>query len=1001
MVRNVGIKFCQFNVLTLILLSILIFSTRSSWTMEDESSQPRIRRSNTLSDSDTYKTTYLRAIKEGNLDTVKKFYLHQVVYDDRGWTPLYLATHFGHYEIAEWLLQNREDINRPNLHRFRTRSLGEKRKDLINSKDLKKSPEYTEKRAGFPIAGGIKLDDMASQKLLLIEESARKKAEHQQISSNDKRAFFMNKMQDIRDFGGVWGSHKVESATPIFAIAQKMVLSEKDLSLANLFIRAGADLDIKNTAQKTPVDILESRLKELAGDDQPSAPRVSHKTHLAKKLYDLALTDIDFRNALAAKWYLFADSKTTARIIEQDLNSQQNSLIDNGPQQDEEKNRARLAILDGLIRWDLDIYLPKPREAYDLYMRVKSCLPQKARFWMLLNYLTYFYQAKDKLADNVNPQNVNIEHIRSHEPKVLAAAIFDVHRDLFLNLQAKYIAIKYCRGDTQTDLGQFLDRFRRLNNLVSYSIVKKPNQAADEVKYWKKVANKLLKLGDLFGAWGIITGLRTHQVSKIINIDFSEIIDLDKYNIYVSTKNEKLSSNEPIIPSIIKEGSRLFSFFEGIGLLAPNEIFDLDKGNLSGAIDIFILDFTAMQKRLRELTPPKKKNDLYDYFYHLADYKVEENAVELLLLHSTRTLPVRNFKPVPSIGAEYWDPSDLYEWINSENLHSFTKTLIKHKITDGRTFLEQYVKARSHLYRQTHNDLHAIFSIYDSWCSVNNKKALGDFPLCHLFPVNLWENQQSNFYWVMWLRNKGLSSYIQLLLKHNMDNFISFFNARQNAKDKDDFYRDISINNASDIYKFEHLKDVFMALDDRPDDILQWQLIDVEAWLFQYGFSYLIPLIKDDNAWSSDSFLALFYFFQAFHLPALERAGINIKWAEPIFNALNSHYSMVSILANSLPIEKDIDLVNKSQKKSRLFFIQLLENMNAIDLLPTLYNDKKYTLSDLKSLLISKKNTVLRPIKLDEVRIQIKAGVLDLVRYGFHKEQIEKLTSYFNVKFSS
>jgi hypothetical protein len=704
---------------------------------------------------------------------------------------------------------------------------------------------------------------------------------------------------------------------------------------------------MQNYFQQTPLQVLERRLKDMTMISSIKIKKSSSNFATAKKIFESLvhehMDDENYKNQVLAYWYIFADSKTTAKLMVE--------LVEQGYK----INDKHRSFFDNLLTWRFDTVIPDAKEAWNIYKTTKSLVSEKARFKLLLHYLILRSQFFDKNIKHTQPILSRAE-LMTRKAKDIAKALFSIHRDMFLNIDPKNIVIKYCRNDEDEEVKKFLGRYNDLSQEVAQSIILDESPQNKSLQLWESVAQHLLDFNDLFGYWSIYMGIKNSDFGgkKSGRIKLKKFPELAVYRIYCNTKNKKLktienkkTSTNAFIPSVSQEGSRLLGLFEH----ADKKVVGLFNV-LQGLIDPFLDEFNQIKTYLvnHKLNEQKKKLtkqhfELYHYFSNIPYNKSPQKTTKLLFLRAKATNKSKKGQNTFKL-AEHWDTIDLFNWLENRGKKDLVEKLIECNINDGPTFLEKFVFASSNEFIGIEPEIFSVFTDYKKWAEEQGEDPIGKFDKDQQFPVDLFRYPESSFYWIMWLRNQGLNELINSFFKQSVNSVKNFISIRSRVDNYKEFYRNLGVDRKKLINKLEHLKKLWDIYQTHHNaKIAQWSLHELESVIYGFGLNHLIPLIKKNKVWCTDRIFALLYFYQNFNCKKFCKLNYNEDWVFKIFDSLSDEYKKINI---------DEQLKIKNKYTSWLHLIKILDSIGAKNSLPKFYKNNLFTMENLRSKIISK-----------------------------------------------
>jgi hypothetical protein len=767
---------------------------------------------------------------------------------------------------------------------------------------------------------------------------------------------------------------ELDNDVPIFIIAQKENLQPVDFEIAKILLEKNSNklLTIKNIEKKTPIELLEERLKDKRKTSTIKNPRSSANyataRNIFKSLVKKHMNDDSIKDQILKYWYLFADSQITSELMVTELIEQKYRI------NEKDKN-----FFDALLTWEYDTVLVTPNEAWEIYRSTKPLISKKKCFMFLLHYLILRSKSFEREQSNLKP-NLSQKQLIKRKPRDVAKALYSIHRDMFLNINPTSFVISSCRNDKGEELEKFLARYEYLSQEVARSILLDLSPKTDSLPFWGAVAKHLLKFNDLFGYWAVSMGITDNEIyDKNGNkIKVKKFKQFTSYKDYVAIKNKKLaklknknnnsklskisglnkkSIKTGLIPATVKESAHLLSSFENIKK-DVNNLFNPSSGQLKNVIDPFIEEINKIREHLNEskLDDEKRETssyplDLYLYFKDIPYGKSTKTTKLLSLRSKTEKKKRTNVQDTFKL-AEHWNTYDLYLWIESLDRQGFIDEIVKMNIDDGAAFLEKFAFFSCN--SKSINDsekLSQIFLDYEGWALRQKKDPLGKLDKDNQYPIDIFKYPENSFHWIMWLRNQGIT--VMPFMKHGVINAKIFISIRSRVSGKNNYYKKLEIEDDKVIKKLEHLKDLWkLHQESKKIKMISWEMINFETAIYSLGLSNLIPLIKKDKIWDIDKILALFYVYQKFG----SRKFTKLKYGNAIslvFNELAKNHDLV------MPLEgknnKDLQVKNNENNSANnncnswLFLIKVLIKIGAVDRWMQFYKNNLFSMQDIQS----------------------------------------------------
>lgn len=698
--------------------------------------------------------------------------------------------------------------------------------------------------------------------------------------------------------------------TPIFSLLKDNI-TKNDIEIALILLEYKAQLDIRNSEGKSPVDTLVEQLFSLSKTHHKIYRSNSDGHKRAKDFFMRSLPDPDKLEKLVSSWHLFANSAITADILDSIDNSQKSSL----------KNFLPL-----LIHWKLDSDVPSPDQALEIFQKSSKFLDDKQKLLMLMTYL-YSWSAKTQIT-NFQQKVINFIHpdaLLQYKANRVAEAIFYIDKEDFLTLPLHTMLMKFSRGEINPQLENFLARINSLKNFVALSIVTAKSEKK-MLRFWQKVSIRLEELGDFFALQAVRPGIGSLSVERLIRTEdaLSKTTDVSHFKQYSPAKAKRARSG--FIPSIIIEGGQFKKYFEDA---TYDELFSESDLSLDSNSARLLLEFEQAREALTATIDQARDLDhnLRDFFRNLP---LEEGTSELFSLrrhHEHSKLEALN-----NYFAENWDTREFFWWWKTYEPKITIHELSELNIIDGPSLIESYAFHKAYPNEKKSDSLRHLFEKYELYCIGKAAMPLGR-PQVEIFEDALMVYSQSSFHWIMWLRNHGLQAEIPALLADGIVNFEAFIEWKLRKGLFSSFAIE-SVNILENLFQIYELSQKLPPLN-------EWGQRHLESWLFSKGLNHLTPLIFKDTKKKLNRFLAYGYFLK--HNPGQgELLPNSNNWIYKVFDCVHHEFNVDDLMASG---------TIKRSKNSYLYFIATLITLKMEKRLVNFYRKNIHSVSELKEFL--------------------------------------------------
>lgn len=698
--------------------------------------------------------------------------------------------------------------------------------------------------------------------------------------------------------------------TPIFSLLKDNP-TKNDLEITKILLTYNARLDKINSEGKSPIDILVEKLFALSKTHQKIFRPNSDRHRRARDFFMRSLSEQDKLQQIIPHWHLFANSATTADLLDS-LHSSKKSLVKN--------------FLPLLVDWKLDSEVPSPEQALEIYQKSIKFLNDKQKFTMLMTYLylwtqkTQFHHFQQKVINSIRP-----EALLEYKANRVAETIFYIDKKDYITLPPKTILMKYSQGEINPQLENFLSRTDTLRNFVALSIVTAKSKKK-MLNFWRKVSIRLEKLGDFFGLQAVRAGLYSTSVTRLIATEdaCSQTIDVSNFKQYSAAKIYRSESG--FIPSIIIEGGQFQKYFQDASF---EELFSDTMLSLDANTNRFLSEFKRAKNALKAAVDQEVNLD-HNLLNFFTDLPLEKGSDELFSLSQRHEYSAT--KTLNKYFAENWDTTDFFWWWKTYEPGISINQLIELKIVDGPALIESLAFHKAYPKQKKSEALRNLFTKYKLYCMGKAAMPLGR-PQNEIFEDRIMSYPQSSFRWIMWLRNQGLQREIPALLAKGIVNFETFIVRKQQKGVFSSFSME-SVNILENLFQIYELSQKLP----HPNE---WVLKDLESWLFSKGFNHLTPLINKDIRKKLHRFLAFGYFLK--HNPGGgDLLPNNNNWIYQVFEHFNQEYDIDALISSGSI---------KKSKKSYLFFITTLTKLAMERRLVNFYENKVHSVLELTKFL--------------------------------------------------